>query len=351
MLDRLGGDFLQWLRGFYYVMTLGSISAAAQQMGLRQPTVSHQVQMLEAELGVQLFQRAQRRMIPTREGLVLYERAIGVFEQIREIKAEVGRGQEGGVKGEICLVTTHSVAANYLPPFIHSFKARNPETFFTVTAATEAGFITNSVLSSAIELGIALGQGFPPAISAELLFSSPLALIVSKKYAVRNGWTFKRDSAGNLADLSDLARVPYVGFSPETGLSHYLQTIFAAHHVSLNVTLTVNTSMLVVRCTELGFGVSIIDTFTAIGQSEDAFDIYPLASVSAPRPYQLITRKKSYLSPQVLEFMQHLRNESVDIPGILPAEANPGKPGRRGTKRSAAKPDAAGGSTPNRGKS
>jgi DNA-binding transcriptional LysR family regulator len=341
MLDRLGGDFLQWLRGFYYVMTLGSISAAAQQMGLRQPTVSHQVQMLESELGVQLFQRAPRRMIPTREGLALYERAIGVFEQIREIKAEVGRGREGGVKGEICLVTTHSVAANYLPPVIHSFKARNPETFFTVTAVTEAGFIINKVLSSAIELGIALGQGFPPAISAEPLFSSPLALIVSKKHAARNGWTFKRDSAGNLADLSDLARAPYVAFSPETGLSHYVQAMLAAHQVSLNVALTVNTSMLVVRYAELGFGVSIIDAFTAVGQSADAFDLYPLASLSALRSYQLITRKKSYLSPQVLAFMQHLRTEPVAIPGILPAAAKPGKSGRRGGQRAAAKPAAA----------
>lgn len=319
MLDRLGGDFLQWLRGFYYVMTLGSISAAAQQMGLRQPTVSHHVQMLESELGVQLFQRTPRRMIPTREGLVLYERAIGIFEQVREVKAEVGREREGGVKGEIHLVTTHSVAVNYLPPVIRGFQERNPDTFFTVTAATEAGFIINKVVSSAIELGIALGQGFPSAISAEPLFSSPLALIMSKEHAAQHGWTFSRDRDGNLADISELSSVPYIGFAPETGLTHYLNSILAASNVTLNVALTVNTSILVVRYVERGFGVSIIDKFTAEGAHADAFDIFPLAGVSAPRSYQLITRKKNYLSPQVLAFMEHLRGESVDLPGIMPA--------------------------------
>lgn len=335
MLDRLGGDFLQWLRGFYYVMTLGSISAAAQQMGLRQPTVSHQVQMLETELGVQLFQRAPRRMIPTREGLALYERAIGVFEQIREIKAEVGREQEGGVKGEVCLVTTHSVAAHYLPPVIRSFQEVNPGTFFTVTAATEASFIINKVVSSGIEVGIALGQGFPPAISAEPLFSSPLALIVSKAHAAERGWSFSRDKDGNLADLSELESVPYVGFAPETGLTNYLHTILAASHVSPKISLTVNTSILVVRYVELGYGVSIIDRFTAEGAYADAFDIYPLSGVSAPRPYQLITRKKSYLSPQVLAFMEHLRSVAVNIPGITPALSG-ARAARKGARKSAA---------------
>lgn len=335
MLDRLGGDFLQWLRGFYYVMTLGSISAAAQQMGLRQPTVSHQVQMLESELGVQLFQRTPRRMIPTREGLALYERAIGVFEQIREIKAEVGREQEGGVKGEVCLVTTHSVAANYLPPVIRSFKKLNPETFFTVTGATKGEVIIGKVLSSSIELGIALGQGFPPAISAEPLFASPLSLIVSREHAAKNRWNFTRDEEGRLANLEELTGVPYVGFAPETGLTHYLQTILAAHHVSLNIALTVNTSVLVVRYVQLGFGVSIIDTFTAVGADPEAFDVYPLADVAAPRPYQLITRKKSYLSPQVMAFMAHLKKESIAIPGILPAARV--KAARRGGKKNAAR--------------
>lgn len=328
MLDRLGGDFLQWLRGFYYVITLGSVSAAAQQMGLRQPTVSHQVRMLENELGVQLFQRTPRKMLPTREGLALYERAIGIFEQIRKIKAEVGREQEGGVKGEIRLVTTHSVARNYLPHLIGGFRERNPETFFTITAATESAFITGKVLSSAIEFGIALGQGFPPAISAEPLFSSPLALIVSRAHAKKNGWEFTRDKKGNLADFAQIAAVPYVGFTPDAGLTHYVHTLLATHHVSVNLALTVNTSMLVVRYVGLGLGAGIIDEFTALGEDPETFDIYPLGGLATPRPYQIITRKKSYLSPQTLAFMRYLRNEPARIPGIENAPA----PKRKGGK-------------------
>ncbi len=319
MLERLGGDFLQWLRGFYYVMTLGSISAAAQHMGLRQPTVSHQIQMLEGELGVQLFQRAPRRMIPTREGVALYERAIGVFEQIRGIKTEIGREQEGRVKGEICLVTTHSVASNYLPPLIQGFSEANPETFFTITGATEASFIINKVVSSSIEMGIVLGQGFPPSICAQPLFSSPLALIVGKKQAKAKGWIFSRDSNGNLERLDELSGVPYVGFAPDAGLTHYLHNLLASHNVEIVSTVTVNTSTLVVRYVEQGFGVSIIDSFTALAAPEGCFDIYPLRSVFHARPYHLITREKSYLSPQALAFIQYLRRENNQIPGTLPA--------------------------------
>jgi len=318
MLDRLGGDFLQWLRGFYYVMTLGSTSAAAQQMGLQQPTVSHQVQMLENELGVQLFHRTARKMIPTREGHALYERAIGIFEQIREIKSEVGRKQEGGVKGEIRLVTTHSVARNYLPPLIGGFREHNPETFFSITATGDAKFITGKVLSADIELGITLGQSFPASIRAEPLFFSPLALIVSREHAAKNDWKFTRDKYGNLRDLSQVSAVPYVGFDPDAGLTHYLHTLFATHRVVINLALTVNTSSLVVRCVQRGFGASIIDAFTAMSDVFDDFDIYPLGKLAVPRSYQLITREKSYLSPQTLAFIQHMRSDPVLIPGIEP---------------------------------
>jgi DNA-binding transcriptional LysR family regulator len=49
------------IRAFHATATAGSLSAAARQLGLTQPTLSRQVAALEAELGVSLFSRIGRR--------------------------------------------------------------------------------------------------------------------------------------------------------------------------------------------------------------------------------------------------------------------------------------------------
>ena len=316
MIEKMGGDFLQWLRGFHCVVTYGSTSAAASAMGLRQPTVSHQVQMLEAELGVQLFQRTLRKMVPTPEGLALYERATALFEEIREIKSVIGRKSEEAVKGDISLVTTHSVAENYLPGIIRSFSDRHPETFFTVTGVTESGQIIDKVQSAAVELGIVQGQHFPATIEAHALFTAPLALIVAKKFAAEKNIRFTRARDGSLADMTELDSMPYVAFSQDTLLTHYLHEIQARYGMEVEVAARVNTSMLLARYVALGFGVTILDAFTAAAQP-DVFDIYPIPDVAAPRTYHLIHRKKSYMSPQSLAFIKHLREDTREIAGIV----------------------------------
>lgn len=316
MIEKMGGDFLQWLRGFHFVVTYGSTAAAASAMGLRQPTVSHQVQMLEAELGVQLFRRTLRKMVPTTEGLALYERATMLFEDIREMKSVIGRKREESVKGEISLVTTHSVAENYLPEIIRSFSDRHPETFFTITGVTEAAVIVDKVQSAAMELGIVHGQHYPKTLEIRPLFIAPLALIVSKKMAAERNICFTRAADGSLADMRELSDMPFIAFSPNTILTHYLDEIQARHGMKVRITARVNTSMLLARYVELGFGVSILDVFTAAAHP-DIFDIYPIPTVAAPRTYNLIYRKKSYMSPQTLAFIAHLQDDESTVSGIM----------------------------------
>lgn len=316
MIERIGGDFLQWLRGFHHVVTHGSTAAAAAAMGVRQPTVSHQIKMLETELGVQLFQRTLRKMILTPAGQALHERAIVLFEQVRSIKEEVGRPQEGALKGEIALMTTHSVAGNYLPFVIQSFAALHPQVSFSITGVTEFSLILDKVQSSGVDLGIVLGQVFPPTIEHVPLFSTPLVLIVSKKYAVQNGWQFTRAADGSLADFRELDKIPYIAFSPEARLTRHLYEILARHQISVNITTQVNTSGLLARYVAFGFGVTIIDAFTAAADPE-LFDCYPLPGVALDRPYQIIYRKKTYVSPQTRAFIEHLQNRRIDIEGIF----------------------------------
>ena len=64
---------LQQLKGFYYTVQAGSsISKAAAKMGLTQSTVSLQIQSLERDLNVKLFERTGKRMKITESGKILF---------------------------------------------------------------------------------------------------------------------------------------------------------------------------------------------------------------------------------------------------------------------------------------
>ncbi|MDR1658919.1 MAG: LysR family transcriptional regulator [Desulfovibrio sp.] len=306
MLKKVNGDFLEWLRGFHHVVTCGSVAAASLAMGIKQPTVSRQVRMLEKELGVQLFQRVQRKMTPTPEGMLLYERANRLFADVREIRTEIGRKREEEVTGEVSLATTHSVAGIYLPAVIKSFTDANRGIFFTILGTTETSLILDKVQSSDVELGIALGPQFPPTIESWPLFSSRLVLIAPKNPVQEGMFSFARNKNGELAELRDLDGMPYTAFSPHAAMTHYMNAILARYNIKVIVTARVNTSTLLVAYVSAGFGVSILDEFTALAH-ENKLDIYPLPEIVAPRAYHLIYRKRTYLSPQSQAFIRHLR--------------------------------------------
>jgi DNA-binding transcriptional LysR family regulator len=65
-------DRLKPLRAFCQTARLGSVSRAAEALYVSQPAITQQLQALERELGVRLFERSGRRLVPTREGEALY---------------------------------------------------------------------------------------------------------------------------------------------------------------------------------------------------------------------------------------------------------------------------------------
>src|SRR5256885_2566437 len=85
-----GGDVdLSLMRTFLAVYRAGSLTAAAPQLGLSQPTVTAQIRSLEAQLGQQLFQRVARGVAPT---TVADELAREVAQHIDALNAISERG-------------------------------------------------------------------------------------------------------------------------------------------------------------------------------------------------------------------------------------------------------------------
>ena len=117
---------LQQLEYIVAVDRLRHFAKAAQCSFVTQPTLSMMVQKLEEELGVRIFERTQKPVVPTREGEEIIRRA-------RQILAEVGNLREytaslsGEISGELRLGIIPTLAPYLLPLFLKHFSETYPK--------------------------------------------------------------------------------------------------------------------------------------------------------------------------------------------------------------------------------
>ena len=117
---------LQQLRGFCYAVQTGSISRAAERMFLSQPSVSLQIQALERELGVTLFERRGPRIRLTPEGQTLYEMALPLLEGLDGLP-ETFLARRGSVEsGELNITAGEATILYLLPDVVTRFSAAHP---------------------------------------------------------------------------------------------------------------------------------------------------------------------------------------------------------------------------------
>ena len=305
VIEPFNGNFLQWLRGFQAVAECGNMSQAAESLGLRQPAVSYLVQCLENELGVQLFHRRNKSMELTAEGRLLQEKAITMFDLVKEIRCEVGSGSRQEYKGEISLSTTHSVSANIIAGPLARFHQKYPLTSFILQSGGESSFTLELVNSSSIDFGILAGKDFPATIEARPLFLSRLVLVS------RRDTVFTRDEQGFLKNSSELDGVPFVAFSSASTLSRVVTDELLECGASPAVAATANNSAVILSYVKAGMGVTILEDFT-VRNCGDELDIYPLPGDEALRQYSLITRRRKHLPPQSAACIDALFRELSD---------------------------------------
>ena len=110
------GERLKPLRAFCQVARLGSVSRAAEALFLSQPAVTLQLQALERDLDVPLFERLGRRLTLSRAGAALYEIARPLVEGIDGIEGEFRSRLKGLEAGELHVAAGSSTICRAAAP-------------------------------------------------------------------------------------------------------------------------------------------------------------------------------------------------------------------------------------------
>ena len=187
---------LRRLRTFVVVAEQGTVSSAAKTLRITQPALSRQLQDLQAEFGVRLFDHVGRRLRLTAEGAELVPTCRNLLSQADNV-LEHARSLAQGDSGELNVGATPHMIASVFPGFLRQFAAKYPR---VRVKTVEAGSVDQRELLRRGELHAAVG--FLEEREAEFVAYPlpPVRLLVAYN---RSGFSF-----GKTVEVRDLANAP-----------------------------------------------------------------------------------------------------------------------------------------------
>ena len=226
-----------------------SISAAAEALHTSQPGVSKQIQMLEDELNLQIFQRNGKRLTGiTEPGRHIVKLAATVMLEMQNIK-RVGDEFSKVETGTLTIATTHTQARYKLPNVIKQFMTQYPHVKLNIHQGNPTQ-VTTQVASGEADIGIAT-----EAISLDgRLLCLPCyewnrCLVVPKSHRLID--------AAPLT-LSKIASFPLITYDFAFTGSNIVSKVFHDAGVMPNVVLTAIDADVIKTYVGLGLGVGLI---------------------------------------------------------------------------------------------
>ena len=114
------------LKIFHAVAEAGSFTNATINLNLSQSAISRQIQSLEQDLKVKLFERHARGLTLTENGEYLFKTAHEVISKLKEVETSLG-DQKSKPSGKLTITTVRSFGTHWLTPRIEEFLQLNPE--------------------------------------------------------------------------------------------------------------------------------------------------------------------------------------------------------------------------------
>ncbi len=288
---------IRHLRTFLTVAKLLSFNKAAERLHYAQSSVSAQIQALEEELDVQLFDRLGRRILLTQAGERLIPYAEKIIDLADETRTEIGGGAEP--EGSLTIRIPESLGVHRLPSVIYEFSVRFPGIRLNLINCAHE-ILQKELRNGSIDLAFLLAESFQAAdVEVEALGIESLVLVASpsnhlaKKRLVRT-----RDLAGETLALSKV----------DCSYRRLFEKILQQEGIPLEATRTFHSVGFLKRCVMAGAGISILPEVAISDEirtrklarlkwEEGALEVSIL----------MIWSRARWISPTLVAFMQIVR--------------------------------------------
>jgi DNA-binding transcriptional LysR family regulator len=298
------------LRSLITVHECRSFSAAARRLGCSQPAVSQHIQRLERELGLPLFERQSRGVLPTAAGEVLV-RAAG--ESLSTLDHAVHRfaALRDGQAGSLVVTTGGTTVHHFMRGAVKQFRRALPNVKVQFRGATSSAECIEALLREPIDLAFVTIADEIEGIRQHPLLELDYVLLTGRSHPLAKRAKLR---------LQDLHELECIGLIEGMTSRSQLSSSLAREGISLETAMTVCDWDTAIHLVELGLGSSIVPSWHAHASAARAAVVaIPIAGLSPIRVGWAMRDSYELLKP-AREFMRLL---SQDL------RARPPQPGVR----------------------
>jgi LysR family cyn operon transcriptional activator len=272
---------LRDLEYFLAVVEAGSVTVAARRVHAAQPTLSHALGRLEAELGEKLLERKSRAPLRlTEAGEVVAQRSREALSSLSALKDELA-SLRGHVGGNLRIAAIQSLSATLLPGVLARL-AREYPTIKPSVRTLAAESIARAVASGRADVGLLAGapRSSLRGLSVQVLFEEPLVALVRRRDPLANAKRLR---------LKQLAGRELVLVPDGTFLSDIVHEACATAGFVPNVRLTLASAEALRETVRAGLGLTILPRGYASPADRDLVAL-PLSHPTPRREVLLVQR-------------------------------------------------------------
>ena len=277
---------------FSRVVSAGSMSAAAREMGLSPAVISKRLQRLENRLGTRLLNRTTRQISLTEAGEGFYERVVAILAGVEDAESYVARGSSDA-RGLLKISAPTSFGRMHIAPNLIKFMKANPG--LTLNLDLSDQYV--DIVSSGIDLAIRIGELPDSTLVARKLAPVRRILCATPKYLESNGIPQK------LADLDRHALIAPHNQGPWKLEGNEGTVIYRP-----NSTLQTNSSEVVRETVLAGLGIALRSTWDIGAELDDGKLQRVLPSYSATKGLGIyaVYPSRNFLPAKVRLFIDYL---------------------------------------------
>lgn len=299
---------LNWnhARAFLATAETGSLSAAARQLGLTQPTLSRQIAAFEAELDVTLFERIGKRLVLTETGAHLLQKVRAMGEAANAVTIAAS-GRVEAIEGRVSISASDAYAAYILPAIIERIRREAPQITLVIVSSNTLSNLHRREADIAIRHVRPDGEG----LIGKLVHESTAHLYAAQTWIERNGYP---------AHIEDVADHDLIGFEDAE------RFVLHMRDAGLNVTarglrLLSESGVAVWEMVKRGLGVGVMAQEIAI-RTEGIVELFPDTPL-VRFPVWLVTHRELNTSRRIRLVYEILSDELARMECIRRSDEGP----------------------------
>ncbi|MFZ2445605.1 MAG: LysR family transcriptional regulator [Syntrophobacteraceae bacterium] len=294
---------IRQLKTFQTVARFLSFNHAAEELHYAQSSISAQIQALEEELGVRLFDRLGRRILLTEAGERLLNYAEKMVDLEDQTRAEMVGAKE--LKGTLTVKVPETLGVCRLPAVIKKFRARFPKVRLRFVSCSHDG-LQKDLRKGVTDLAFLLAESIQAAdLSVEALGIEPLALVAHPDHRlVAQPAVRARDLAGETILFSTV----------DCSYRRALESVLGAEKIKYDAALEFNSVSALKQCLMAGVGIAVLPEVTVREDISHArLAALPWAEETLEVATLMIWYRDRWLSPTLKAFMEVTREVLAEV--------------------------------------